>query len=389
MLLCALVCSCQPNLTRGDSIGGSGRLERIRTKVHVLRKKFRAGWRAAEGAWVTAGNQIISSFSRAVGAPPPPHSASAHILDASAIFAASPLQSFLSTVGHEEGSKGRIEDSQHGEASGRDLRKKPQYRSPTKGGVRAHVAQRIPSHSTSTLGSAKSGSFLSTFDSGGDEIITGGRPTPVALQEVAGLLDGLPLTYKAYDHHSTDIEEAFDAIFSELAWHLHALNKEEGADREKVAVVHDRSKGGAQGPEAGNAKEAKHNKNKARVDGKGALGPQDLDSKADYRGAKLLKEGGHFLPEFLYLEDDQERLPAPVFKPYVHTQTKPKVLDMPLVLVMKTLYEGARKCVGHELKCNGVHSLLACNKPHRHVHRHHCATAAITRVPSHPSLHSV
>jgi len=98
--------------------GPTGRLERIRTKIYALRKSFRTGWRAAEGAWVAAGIEVTSAFSRAVDAPRTP-------ID-------SPLYSFLSVV-----TKGLDVLEGGGDVfEGGGIRKKPLYRSPSKGGLR-------------------------------------------------------------------------------------------------------------------------------------------------------------------------------------------------------------------------------------------------------------
>jgi hypothetical protein len=49
------------------------------------------GWRAVEGAWVSAGNDVMSAFSKAIGARPLPHPAT--VTQSDAAFLDSPLQS--------------------------------------------------------------------------------------------------------------------------------------------------------------------------------------------------------------------------------------------------------------------------------------------------------
>jgi len=211
------------------------------------------------------------------------------------------------------------------EASGRDARKKAQYRSPTKGGVRVNASQRAPSYST-TLSSAKSGSsVLSRGTSGGDDGVLGAVPTSAALKEVAGLLDALPLTHKAYDHHSSEIEEAFDAIFRELALYVQRLAKKE-AQRAENSPWRGKSPDDIPGEEATDAKQSKRSKKKVKIEDDKSVGQgPEPTAQNDYRGAQL-KTGGQFLPDFLYVDDDQERLPAPVFKPFIYTPPKPKVI---------------------------------------------------------------
>ena len=101
--------------------GPTGRLERIRAKICALRKSFRTGWHAAEGAWVAAGIEVTSAFWRAVDAPRTPTDSPLY----SKVRVLSVVTQGLDVL---QGGGDIFE--------GGGIRKKPLYRSPSKGGVR-------------------------------------------------------------------------------------------------------------------------------------------------------------------------------------------------------------------------------------------------------------